>query len=299
MTIKQLEFFIAVSDELSFRKAAERLYISQPPLTRHIKSLEDELGVILFTRNRKRIELTQVGKIFYKKSKDVLMKLEEAKDAVKLQQRDSVGVLKIDFIFFGMTKLTDLLINEFKKQYPNVELILNEISGTYNLKESLLNRETDIAFTYGMRQDARVKSLVIEHDPVVYLLPYQNRFANYKEIRLKDMKNENFILFPRYFDPLWYDVFLERCNNIGFSPKIVLHADSMWKRINAVSHGTGIAFVGSNFSNIGINGVEYIKPVEEEAVHLPITLSYRNDNDNIFIKSFLKILDKFINITYS
>ncbi|CAM1370987.1 LysR family transcriptional regulator [Tenacibaculum xiamenense] len=293
VSIKQIKSFIVVAEELSFRKASERLCISQPPLTRIIKSLESELRVTLFKREKKKISLTYEGSIFLEKAREVLLKLEEATDSLRLFDEDTIGTLRIDFTFFGISECMQKCIDSFRTKYPKVKLIISETEGTYNVKEKILSNKTDIGITYGFGLDTRIESVVIEHDHVLYAIPESNKFSKNESICLGNLKDENFILFPRLVDPIWYETFLARCYSFGFSPKIVQHVESMWKKINLVSLGTGITFTGKNFAKYNISGVKFISPTKEQAQELPVNLSYRKTNDNPFLDSFLKIvLDK-------
>lgn len=292
MTPKEIECFIAVAEELSFRLAAERLFLSQPPLTRHIKSLEEELGILLFHRDNKRVKLTYAGKVFYDKAKDFLKNFDELRDSVKLSSQEENGTLRIDFTFFGISKKATKYIEDFKKQYPKVNLIINETPGTYNLKESLLTDKTDIAFSYGMKADTRLQSEIVEFDSVVYAIPKNNAFAGQEKIFLKDLLHEKFVFFPRHVDPLWYDAFVSKCYENGFSPNIVQHMESMWKKINLVSLGIGITLTGKNFTQLGIGNVNYVAPAEKEGLNLPVTISYKKGNDNPVLGFFLKTVNQ-------
>ncbi|SEB41286.1 DNA-binding transcriptional regulator, LysR family [Tenacibaculum sp. MAR_2009_124] len=290
VSIKQIKSFIVVSEELSFRKASERLCISQPPLTRLIKSLESELRVTLFKREKKKISLTYEGSIFLEKAREVLLKLEEATDSLRLFDEDTTGTLRIDFTFFGISECMQKCIETFRIKYPKVKLIISETEGSYNVKEKILSNKTDIGITYGFGLDTRISSLIIEHDHVLYAIPESNAFAMKESICLGDLKNEHFILFPRLADPIWYETFLERCYSFGFSPKIIQHVESMWKKVNLVSLGTGITFTGKNFSKYNISGVKFISPKEGQTQTLPVNFSHRKTNDNPFLDSFIKII---------
>ncbi|MFD2567186.1 LysR family transcriptional regulator [Pseudotenacibaculum haliotis] len=293
MDIRQLEYFLVVAEELNFRKASERLYISQPPLTRCVKRLEEELGVELFVREKKRIKLSKSGALFYQKCKNILINMEKAKESIRQVEEGYTGLLRIGFTIFGMSKLAVDCIREFAQKYPKVKLVLDEIPGTYNAKESLIEGENDIIFTYGLKNDIRLVSKIIERDEIVYAIPNNNPISSSESLSIKEMKDEDFIIFPRHVDSLWYDVFLEKCFDEGFTPRIVQHIESMWRRINLVSMGLGIAFTGNNFVDIGVENVSYVPSCEKEKIELPITLSYKKEDENMLIKKFLDVMKRF------
>lgn len=289
MELRQIECFIAVAEELSFRKAAERMYMTQPPLSRQIKQLESELKTDLFDRSGKRVALTYSGEIFYQKAKHVVESVEDAKDALRYDQKQATGLLRIDLTFFGISKKMPHFLKAFERVYPNVRLVINDSSGSYKLKEKLLNKETDIIVTYGMKSDSRLISTQIETDKTQYVVSDQNPLANRKEIDLKLLEHERFIFFPRQLDPLLYDAFLTKCYRMGFSPKITQHVESMWKRTNLVSLNMGVTIAARNFSQYGIDRIHYIDPVSDQTMELPVTISTLKRNDNPFVERFLEL----------
>ncbi len=292
MELRQIECFIAVAEELSFRKAAERLFMTQPPLSRQIKQLEQELNTLLFNREKQRVTLTYSGKILYQKAKDISNSVEQARDALKFDHENAVGLLRIDLTFFGISKLFPEWVRQFRTLYPKVKLLINDSTGTRNLKDKLLTEETDIILSYEMKKDPRLTMHTIEWDTAMFVLPSNHPLANEKVVSLNQLKDDRFILFPRHLDSILFDAFVNKCTNLGFSPNIEQTIESMWKRTNLCSMNLGITISGNNFSQFGIQGVKYVTPAPEDGMEIPICITTNNKNDNPYIKKFMDIVNQ-------
>lgn len=289
MELKQLRCFLVLAEELNFRKASAKLHMTQPPLSRQIKALEEELETQLFIRKTTGVELSNSGLFFLDEAKKVIEQSEQAVVNLNGHINGKSGSLKISFVISGMINFLPQLVKEFKKEYPNVTVELNETSGTSNIIENLLNNKTDVSFTYGVPEHEDTISRVVDKEDVCYVMHDKHRLANEEFISLDMIKKEKFVFFPRELDKEWYDLFINICASADFKPNITQHAHPMQTRLNMVAMGMGLTFAAESLEKLKTPGVVYKRPVEENRIILPVTATFRRTEYNPNVKNFLEI----------
>ncbi len=271
--LRQLNQFVAVAEELSFRKAATRLHMSQPPLSNAVKRMEEELGRPLLDRSRRHVRLTPAGEVFLREARRTLT---QAAHAVTLAQRatgDSAGSIRLSFVASAALGTLPDLIRKFREEHPEVEVIVDADTTGAQL-QSLRRDAIDIALVVGPLQES--KGLVIDSfraEKMVLAVPVGHRFASAKTVQLSHMAEESFIAFPFSAGPGFESIFLAACQRAGFFPKLVQEASQMVTKIMLVASGAGVAMVPASFAALKMPNVVYV-PVREGRRSLVYSLAF-------------------------
>jgi len=239
--LRHLRYFVAVAEELHFGRAAERLGIAQPPLSRQIQSLESELGFKLFDRSRRRVELTSAGGVLLKRTRDVLERLEEA---VRDARRTSTGKRgRVTVGYPSSLAYTGLvgLLRAFRAEFPDVELAVRELPLADQLV-GLKNGELDVGFIRGPLDDAELVAECMRREPLMLALPADHPLANRRRLTLASVAHEPFVFFPRARAPAFFDLLLGLCQKAGFTPQI-RHEAPQADVLSLVAAGFGISIM--------------------------------------------------------
>ena len=204
MDFKRLTYFVAVAEELHFGRAAARLDIAQPPLSRQIAQLEAELGVQLFDRSRSQIKRTQAGDALLVRARDILERVDRTIREVKCIGEGAAGRLRIAFIGSASYGVLPELIRTFRSEYPDVELALSALNNA-ELKTALIERQIDIAFARPALEDDEIRCDLIHQEPLILAVPAESDLAERDELTLAELKRETFVLYPRRPRPSFAD----------------------------------------------------------------------------------------------
>lgn len=242
MELKHLTSFAAVAERLSFVRAANELHISQPALTGQIQKLEEELGVQLLERNRRTVKLTEVGKIFLVEARATLARAQQAVECVQKAARGKVGRLKIGFVSSVALEIVPSIVNEFRKQHPEVTLDLTNLRTVSQVK-GLLGETIDIGFLRLPLAHDQLNIKVFHREKFAVILPKGHRLAKTKRLRIAQLQDEPFVAYGRRWAPGFFDSIIQMCTREGFSPKIVQETGEMYTAIALVKAGVGIAIL--------------------------------------------------------
>lgn len=244
MELRHLRYFVAVAEDLHFGRAAERLGIAQPPLSRQIQSLEAELGFKLFDRSRRRIELTSAGGVLLKRTREVLERLDEA---VRDARRTSTGKRgRVTVGYPSSLAYTGLvgLLRAFRAEFPDVELAVRELPLAEQVV-GLKNGELDVGFLRGPLDDPELVAECMRREPLMLALPADHPLAEKKRLTLATVAREPFVFFPRARAPAFFDLLLGLCQKAGFTPQI-RHEAPQADVLSLVAAGFGISIMPSS-----------------------------------------------------
>jgi DNA-binding transcriptional LysR family regulator len=255
--LRQLRYFIAIAEEGTFSRAAERLHVSQPPLSTQMKSLEDELGVRLLERSNRGVSLTAAGSVFFAETRAVLARLEHAKTEARRADRGDTGMLSIGFVSIADYGILPPALRNFRSSFPLVEVQLHELTTDAQVRELRAARldlgiglapvdEPDIEFE-GVLREELVLAAPLGHSTV----------KGGGAIDLRALSKESFIVPPRDIAPGLYDLTIGHCRAAGFAPRITQHARQMQTVIGLVSCGMGFALVPASVRHLRRTGVKY------------------------------------------
>ena len=288
ITLKEIKYFVAVSEELNFRKAAKKLNISQPPLSKQIKVLEEKLNLRLFERSKRGVKITLAGNDFLKNCYDIKFKINNSIESAKKIDKGELGNLKIGFSTLASFFILPKTISNFLKIYPNVELQLKEMR-TEKIITDLKEKKIDIGFAGKKVVDKDIKSLSLFSEDIVLALNKKNKLKNKKKISVKDIKNEKFILFPKSKGSLGiYDKIIEFCKKANFKPTVIQEAYEIEVILGLVSGGLGVALIPENSGLIKLNNV-IIKKFSEKSPTSEIYLIMRNFDLNPLTNNFYNL----------
>ena len=291
LELRHLRYFVAVAEELSFTRAAERLHIAQPPLSTQVRQLEEELGAQLFVRDKRRVYLTQPGREMLERARAILAATAEAKEAVRRTATGETGELRLGYVTSAMfTEVLPGVIRRFQKRYPRIQLHLHEVPSVEQLY-ALHNRELDVGIL--RRPDMSIPSGVRMEEwyqaPLVAALPKAHRLAARDSLRIADLKDEPLILFPRQSGIGLYWRVVDLCIKAKFRPRIARETRDYAVMIGLVSAGVGIALVPSDTQCIRLAGVTY-RPVHGKDAVSAIQIAYRPDHGDEHVTKMLEEL---------
>jgi DNA-binding transcriptional LysR family regulator len=288
MELRHLRYFVAVADELHFGRAAEKLHISQPPLSMQIRSLEDELGVALLNRTRRHVSLTRAGKAFLQDARQILEKTDQAVLTARRAGRGEIGELAVGFISVADYNLLPLVLREFRRRYPMVSLSLKEAT-TDTQMEDLREGRIDVGFLLPPVTEPAVESVAVLREPLIAALPERHPLAaGSGPIALGDLANTPFIITPRHMAPGLYDDIVSFCHSAGFSPQVTQEAIQMQTVISLVSAEMGVALIPRSLNNLKRTGVVY-KSLKEKSPMSEIHLAWRAGDSLPALQLFLRL----------
>jgi DNA-binding transcriptional LysR family regulator len=289
--LRLFRYFIAVAEELHFGHAAERVGIAQPPLSQQIRRLEQKLGAELLHRTKRRVELTEAGKVFLEQARLTISQAELAISMTRRAARGEVGRLAVGMI--SSASYEDVIpraIRVFRERYPDAELVLQECSTAHQV--DLLHRhEIQIGFVRPPVVDPALTILTVKREPLVAALPKSHKLAGRAEIRVGDLASERWIMLPRNSGLGFYDLVLEVCRKAGFSPVVAQEATQIHTMTGLVAAGLGVALVPAAVQNLRRPGVVY----RRLAGHTPaaeLAAAYLKSGRPPVLDAFLAVLRK-------
>jgi DNA-binding transcriptional LysR family regulator len=255
--LRQLRYFIAVAEELHFRRAAARLHISQPPLSQQIARLEQELGCRLLNRTRRRVELTAAGEAFLRDARAVLEELDVAVATARRIESGQAGLLRVNFVGSALLSIVPGIIQRFRRGRPNVEIELRERS-TLDQLRVLAGGLVDVGLVRPpIEADESLTAEVVMRERTVAAIPSDHPLAQRSRISLRTLAAEPLVLFPREQAPGFHDLLTGRLAASGRSPHVVQYAPEMTTIIGLVAAGIGLSPVPASVARLGLEGVTY------------------------------------------
>ncbi len=287
MELKHLKSFLSVAEHLSFIRAAEHLYLSQPALTSQIQALEAELGVTLFFRNRRVVRLTPEGELFVTEARATLDRATLAIERVRKAARGEIGHLNLAFVSSVAIEIVPGIVTTFRKQLPGVSLDLRNMRTSLQV-QGLLNSAIDIGFVRMplMHDDLRLQ--VVHRELFVLVLPKAHALARHRKLRLPDLRNESFVAYGRHWAPGFFDSVVSFCTRAGFMPNIVQETGEMYTAIALVAAGVGIAILPRSVA-LAQRAAVVCKPLPISFGVSEIAVATLKTSDTPLLRSFLKI----------
>lgn len=290
MDLRNLNYFQVLAEELHFGRAAERLNISQPPLSRTIKQLEEDFGVLLFERTKRKVLLTSAGEELLVQTKQMISQMASIKKRLRIVGKGESGNLRIGYVGAAMHSCLPSLLNIFHENHPEIDLNFEE-QPNINLMQSLNNGTMDAAFVRTWLNPKNLEEKIILTESLAAVLPAKHNLSNQKLIEIKDLENENFISFARDCGPTIFDSFLELCSASGFVPKIVHQATQLNSILRLVESGFGVSLLPVSIAENNNLNLKFI-PLKKKIENIPLIMLYRKENAN---PSLMHLLDSLSN----
>lgn len=289
MELRHLRYFAAVVEELHFGRAAERLRMAQPPLSQHILNLEKEIGVKLFERTKRRVELTEAGRVFLDEARLILQHAEQAMRAAQRASRGEVGRLRIGFVMSATCSLLPPALQTFRTRYPAVELALEETTTESGLEALRERKIRACLLRLPVNSDRTINVEPALRERLVLALPAGHRLSHQSPVSLRALAGEPFVLFPRSQGQSFYDRIVSLCHKAGFSPRVAQEATQMQTILSLVAAGIGVALIPETVQSLRGEGVVY-QPLRERTPETGLALAWRRDDAAPVLTNFLNVV---------
>lgn len=282
----QLRYFVAVAEELHFRRAAERLHMSQPPLSQQIRQLERQLGVQLFERTQRSVKITAAGDALLAQAHAILEKLDAAVELVHSAARGEAGLLRLGYTAASAYSLVPAVMRAYKQRYPAVEVTLHELLSSGQLVE-LSERRLDVGLVrpFAARPDLVAEKLLEEQ--LVLALPSHHPLAEHQTVDIHQLEGLALIGFTATAARYFHDMIEALLLSAGVAPLIVQRATQPHTVISLVSAGLGVAVVPQASARVHMEGVVYRVLYADNAPRPEIHLCWRPDNISPLLHNFL------------
>jgi DNA-binding transcriptional LysR family regulator len=287
MELRHLRYFVAVAEELHFRRAAERLHMSQPPLSQQIRQLEEEVGAQLLARNQHRVELTAPGAAFLGRAREILDAVEAAALEARRVQRGEVGRLAVGFVGSAMYSFVPELLGAFREQHGDVALRLQELGTTEQLRQLEIGR-IDIGFVRPRQPRPGLSIEPVYAEPVMVALPELHPLAAAPRVHIHDLTGEPLVLLTRAGSPGLRKTLAQVTDQLGGEEVIVQEAAEMQTVIGLVAAGVGISLVPESVRALQRSGVTY-RPLAADAPTVELAAAWRTGDDSPVLAAFLAL----------
>jgi DNA-binding transcriptional LysR family regulator len=293
MELRHLRYFIHVAEELHFGRAAKRLGVSQPPLSQQIQILEQEIGARLFERTNRRVELTEVGKLFLPEARAALDQVTHAFEVARRAHRGEIGELTI-----GMTASAPFTgafakaILTFRQRHPDVRLTMSEMPSPLQL-DALASGSLQIGFIRGAQlpdMPASVTATEIYEDRLVLVMREDHPLAQSGEaITMRDLAEEPFVFYARGLGAGFHEQWLSLCHRAGFEPKIAQEVHELSTLLGLIAAGLGISAVASSLQALQVEHVVY-RPLDAPDAATKMWLTHNKKKPSQSCKAFIDLV---------
>lgn len=292
MELRQLIYFKTVAEHLHFNRAAQSLNISQPPLSRQIQQLEEEIGVKLFKRNNRSVELTDAGEYFQNSCNFLFNFLNKEIEVTKKIHTGELGRITLGFTGSAVYEVLPLILREMKRELPTLEIVVEQHT-TSQLEKLILNGYVNVGILVPPVSDDNLEVLTIFKEDFVLALPINHKFANRNSpINVRELSFESFIMTRAESGKGYYDSIINLCKDNGFTPNIVQTAQEQQTIISLVAAELGVAIVPESTMNIRNKNVVYL-PLNQK--HQKTTaLSWHKDSNSSSVKILIETIQKLI-----
>ncbi|MER7250945.1 LysR substrate-binding domain-containing protein [Kribbella sp. NPDC000426] len=296
MELRQLRSFVVVAEEMNVGRAAARLHLTQPSLSRQIAALERDLGVELFARVKKRFVMTAAGQTFLADAQDLLRRSDEAVRAAQRTQRGELGSLRLRFVQSATFSPLPQILGAFRQAYPEVVLDLESWT-TLRQTEALRDGRIDVGLlrptapadaTTVVRLAPDLASRVVAEDSLVAVLPARHRLARRKRLRLAELADEPFVFYSRPSGPVVHDTIIGFCRAAGFTPRIQQAAD-VQTIVALVAAGLGVSLLISPTPPTNPDAVVY-RELSDDLPPWPLSVAWSPDNRSPVLQRFLELI---------
>jgi DNA-binding transcriptional LysR family regulator len=289
MELRHLRYFVTVAEESSFSRAAQRLRVSQPPLSRQIRDLEAEMGVKLFVRDKRGVRLTDAGALFLRESRQILEASRRAVHLAQAAHRGEIARLKVAYSAALFVPELARGMRAFQRQYPLVELEVSEMTSQQQIQE-LLEKRLDAGYS-SARFPAFEKELVFEcvrRETPCVALPPGHPLTRQRQVEMRDLAMERFVTPPRN-NPLFENFLMRLCRSAGFLPRAVQETESGFNILALVSAGVGVALVSESLKSLRSVEVEF-RSLKPAPPLLEFYIVRRADSPSVALRAFIQVL---------
>ncbi|WP_439578294.1 LysR substrate-binding domain-containing protein [Elioraea sp.] len=288
MELRHVRYFVAVAEALHFGRAARALHISQPPLSQQIRDLEREIGVMLFHRTRRSVELTAAGAAFLERARRLLSDAAEMAEASRRAERGELGELTVGFVHSAGYAFVPRVVRAFRARFPDIRLTLREATPAEQLA-ALENRRIDLGLIRRAQFGEGLHSEVVFREPFLWALPRGHRWAEARQRRLAELASEGFIAFPRDRAPSFHQALMSICLRAGFAPRIAQEVNTIHTALGLVGAGVGVALVPASAVEIAGRDVVFVA-LDHAAPRAELLLIWPRDRVTPVLRHFAALV---------
>lgn len=288
MDIRSLSCFIAVAEELHFRRAADRLNLTQPSLSQRIRLLEEEVGTALFERDRRHVALTPAGLAFLEPARKAVANVATAKAQAMRAVRGEIGRLRLGFTVIAFYGDLPEAVRLFRSRFPDVTVELVEMNSP-QLEAALMANEIDLGILHPPLAAAELTVHPLRPLPLVLALPSSHRLAARSVVKVADLAEEPFLIAPRAIGPSIYDRIIALFDREGINPNIVQEVSPMTTLTGLVAAGAGLGLVTAGIATVVRPGVVF-RPVRPTPPSLPVAAAWHGPRLSHVGQRFLEVV---------
>jgi DNA-binding transcriptional LysR family regulator len=286
MELRQLRYFVAVAEELSFRRAAERLHLAQPPLSAQIKALENLLGTKLFERTTRSVTLTQAGRVFLEEARTVISAARQAEQRVKMADQGLVGTLRIGVLSPAATARLAAILRGFRQKFPGIQFSLHELSSTEQLQR-LRTEQLDVGLLRPPIGFPDLTHLFYEESTMVLASPAGHRLAKLRRIEWRDFHGEPMVMIHPSMQHSYYDPFLRLCAQAGAIPVVGQYANDVHSKLWLISAGFGVAPTTKTIAEVKRPGLVF-RELPSGLPPVQTLIVWKRNNESAIIRNFIE-----------
>ncbi len=286
MEFRQLEYFLGVASELHFSRAADKLFIAQPALSRQIQQLEENLGVLLFERDKRNVKLTPAGEYLRGETTQLLSQIENISKRTQLIHRGEEGEIRIGHPGSAIYSVIPPILSSLRTNFPEIKAKLSEVLED-DLFGNLKNYQVDVGFIREPFVDKNITSKVIFEETFALVLPENHWITPENFTSLAQVKDEYFVLPPRYTGSVYYDLLVRMCEREGFAPNIAHESNYGATILRLVEHNLGVSLMPISYKFSSAMRIKFVELTNiPERTHLSI--AWRKNDTNPVLLNFLK-----------
>lgn len=290
MELRHLRYFTAVAETLNFRAASDRVHVAQPALSAQIKTLEEELGVALFQRTTRKVELTPAGRVFLEEARRVLAAARQAEERARQAGAGLVGTIRLGIIAPTANAWLASILRRFRQQHPGVQFSLFDLTSTEQLS-LLRSHELDAGLLRPPVGFPDLSSRLVEESHQILAVPEGHRLALKRDLQWKDFDKESLVLMHPTVQHGYYDAFLAACARAGAEPRVGQYANDIQTKMWLISAGFGVAPTTATLRQVKRPGLTFRSlPPGLPPVHT--VLAWRRNEDSPLVENFQKFFPK-------
>lgn len=273
MELRELRYFIAVAEELSFTRAAKRLNMAQPPLSQQIRNLEERLGVALLARTRRHVELTDAGRLFLEQCYHAVNAVQHGAELARRSARGETGQVTLGALEYSSFTILPSILRAFGEKRPEVDLSLRLLPNTQQ-ENALRFGQIDVSLMRPPIASDEIASALVMREPFLVALPSNHPVASRRKVSIRDLADDKFVLYPRELGPAFHDHLHRFCSAAGFTPRVALEVTQIHTAIGLVGARIGVALVPRSVSRVIVDDVVY-KELQQPAPTVDVVLAWR------------------------
>lgn len=286
MEIRQLNYFIAVAEERHFGRAAKRLHMAQPPLSQQVRQLEEQLGVRLFDRTTRRVDLTAAGQELLNRGRQIVNAIETLTADVYQVGQGAAGVLRVGFSGSATYGVMPLIVRRAKQVLPGLSLTLHGEMLTPAMEGELRDGTLDAALLRPPVAAQEIDYRIVAREPLVVALPSFSPLAADRPVAVHELQDQEFISYPP--ESVLYRITADMCRQVGFRPRIAQVIGETSTMLSFVASGGGIAIVPASVRALQLEGVVY--RAIEDAPEVELAVAWRREDRSALLHNFLDVV---------